>query len=371
MNILAIDTSSKLCSVAVLNDKNLIDKIEYDNGLTHSETLMPLIQNLLDKNNLSLKDMGLLVCDIGPGSFTGIRIGVATIKAFSDSLNIPAIGVNSLECYAHNVHRCGLVCSMIDCKNENCYFALYNFDNDIFEILEAPQNNSIYKCIDLLKNNYSGIPITFVGDGSKIYMDLLKKDFENAIFLSDEENILNIYNLGLIGFDVFDKYNSKSLDLPPLLPLYLKKPQAQYQLESKKLEIKKMNISDLNSIDMNEFDDFWNISNLKNDLLSENSIWFIAKIEDVVIGFVGFKKVFDEAEIMDIAVHKNYRMQGIASQMLAYMINEAKLMNIKRINLEVNEKNLPALNLYKKFGFIEIGRRKKYYGDLDAILMRD
>ena len=84
-----------------------------------------------------------------------------------------------------------------------------------------------------------------------------------------------------------------------------------------------------------------------------------------------FKKVFDEAEIMDIAVHKNYRMQGIASQMLAYMINEAKLMNIKRINLEVNEKNLPALNLYKKFGFIEIGRRKKYYGDLDAILMRD
>ena len=88
MNILAIDTSSKLCSVAVLDDKNLIDKTERDNGLTHSETLMPLIQNLLYKNNLSLKDMGLFVCDIGPGSFTGIRIGVATIKAFSDSLNI-------------------------------------------------------------------------------------------------------------------------------------------------------------------------------------------------------------------------------------------------------------------------------------------
>ena len=89
MKILCIDTSSKLCGVAILDDTTLIKKIELDNGLTHSESLMPLIDQILKECNLSLKDINLLVSDIGPGSFTGIRIGIATIKAFADSLNIP------------------------------------------------------------------------------------------------------------------------------------------------------------------------------------------------------------------------------------------------------------------------------------------
>ena len=122
MKILCIDTSSKLCSVAILEDTNLIKKLELDNGLTHSETLMPLIKELFEKSNLALKDIDLLVSDIGPGSFTGIRIGVATCKAFSDSLNIPCIGISSLEVLAYNAKNDGIICSTIDCKNDNCYF---------------------------------------------------------------------------------------------------------------------------------------------------------------------------------------------------------------------------------------------------------
>ena len=99
---------------------------------------MPLIKELFDKSNLSLKDINLIVSDIGPGSFTGIRIGVATCKAFSDSLNIPCIGVSSLEVLAYNIKNDGLICSTIDCKNDNCYFALYELSNGNYTVLEQP-----------------------------------------------------------------------------------------------------------------------------------------------------------------------------------------------------------------------------------------
>ena len=129
MKTLSLETSSKICSVAILEDKNLIKKIELDNGLTHSETLMPLIKQILEETNLTLSKIDLLVCDIGPGSFTGIRIGIATIKAFTDSLNIPSVGVSSLEGLAYNIKTDGIICSIIDCKNNNCYYALYKLEN--------------------------------------------------------------------------------------------------------------------------------------------------------------------------------------------------------------------------------------------------
>ena len=121
MKVLAVDTSSKLCSVAILEDTNLIKKLELDNGLTHSETLMPLIKQLLNECELNLSNIDLLVSDIGPGSFTGIRIGVSSCKAFSDSLNIPCVGVSSLEVLAYNIKDDGIICSTIDCKNNNCF----------------------------------------------------------------------------------------------------------------------------------------------------------------------------------------------------------------------------------------------------------
>lgn len=102
MKILSIETSSKICGVAVLEDTTILKEISLDNGLTHSETLMPIIKQILDNLNLSLKDIDLIVCDKGPGSFTGIRIGIATAKAFSDSLDIPSIGISSLEALCYN-----------------------------------------------------------------------------------------------------------------------------------------------------------------------------------------------------------------------------------------------------------------------------
>lgn len=215
MKILCIDTSSKLCSVAILEDTTLINKLELDNGLTHSETLMPLIKQLLDQSNLSLSDIDLLVSDVGPGSFTGIRIGVSTVKAFSDSLNIPCVGISSLEVLAYNAKNDGLICSTIDCKNDNCYFALYELIDGIYTVLEVPCAKTVSEVLDLLNTKYADKSIEFVGDG---------------IPSKSTNCYLNVENLGIAGHKKFIAYNNIGENV---LPLYLKKPQAQRQLEEK------------------------------------------------------------------------------------------------------------------------------------------
>lgn len=215
MKILCIDTSSQMCSVAILEDTTLIKKLELNNSLTHSETLMPLIKQILDESNLSLNNIDLLVSDIGPGSFTGIRIGISTVKAFFDSLNIPCVGISSLEILAYNIKKDGLICSTIDCKNNNCYFALYNLFDGIYTVLEEPCSKTVSEVLDLLNTKYANKSIEFVGDG-------IPSESTNCY--------LNVENLGIAGYKKFINNDYIAEDV---LPLYLKKPQAQRQLEEK------------------------------------------------------------------------------------------------------------------------------------------
>lgn len=241
MKILSIDTSSNICGVSILDDNNLICNLDSDTGRTHSENLMPMIKDALSKVNLTLKEIGLIVCDIGPGSFTGIRIGIATIKAFKDSLNIPCIGISSLEALAYNINNnSNLVCSILDCKKDNCYFALYERNEKIFETLIEPQAEDIYSTLSILKSylddNFENSNITFVGDGSKIYETQIKETFNDSLIADENQDILNTFNLGICGYQ---KFINSGYITEDILPLYLKKPQAQRLLEEKLKGIKK------------------------------------------------------------------------------------------------------------------------------------
>ena len=163
MKILSIDTASQICGVSILEDTNLICKLDKDTGRTHSENLMPMIEQAFEECNLSLKDIDLLVCDKGPGSFTGIRIGIATIKAFHDSLSIPCVGVNSLETLAHSIQEDGFIVSLLDCKNDNCYFTLYELKDGKYIEVIAPTAESIENTLNLCQQKIeSNQTITFV-----------------------------------------------------------------------------------------------------------------------------------------------------------------------------------------------------------------
>lgn len=143
------------------------------------------------------------------------------------------------------------------------------------------------------------------------------------------------------------------------------------------IKISNMQISDFNEIKdylLQDFDDFWSVSVLEQELENKqnlNSNYFIAKNnENEIVGFAGILSIVDEINIMNIVVKKDKRMLGIGSYLLEFIIDFAKKHSYNSITLEVNENNLPAISLYKKYNFKQVGLRKKYYNNKDnAILM--
>jgi len=145
-------------------------------------------------------------------------------------------------------------------------------------------------------------------------------------------------------------------------------------MQNNSIEISNMKLSDLDLIADNletDFDDFWNYNIFKTELLNGNSKYLIAKLNNEIVGFAGFIPVLDEADISNIVVHKNFRNQKIGSLLLKNLIDLAHSNNLKFLNLEVRESNIPAIKLYEKYGFEVCGIRKNYYNNIEnAILMR-
>lgn len=146
--------------------------------------------------------------------------------AFVDSLNLKYTGITSLEALAYNINTPGLICSIIDAKNENCYYALYKLESGNYKELIEPTATTISKMLDTLKEYTE--QITFVGDGIMSYKEKIASNIKNIKFAADSINDINSYSLALAG--LYKLENNITL---PLLPLYLKKPQAQRQLEEK------------------------------------------------------------------------------------------------------------------------------------------
>ncbi len=139
------------------------------------------------------------------------------------------------------------------------------------------------------------------------------------------------------------------------------------------IKIEKMSLLDFETIKdslQSEFDDFWTQSILKSELENENSKYIVAKENQNIVGFAGIIILPDDVEITNIVTKKSERKKGIGNLLLDKLIIMARETGKDNISLEVNEKNIIAINLYKKFGFETVGRRKKYYNQKDdAIIM--
>lgn len=213
MLILGISTSSNIASVALSKDAECIKELNINNNKTHSETLLPLINELLSETNIKLQDINLIACDNGPGSFTGIRIGISTVKAIAESLNIPVIAVSSLEGLAYNIHDSECICSLIDARNNQVYCGLFDSNHTLIGNYMADDINTILPVI----NQNQGI--SFVGDGAVAHKVLLNiNDFKS-------DNLLHAKNINLCAFNKFSKGEILSAD--SILPMYLRKSQAE------------------------------------------------------------------------------------------------------------------------------------------------
>ena len=225
MKILSINTSSNICAAAILEDTTLIKEITINDANTHSVKLMPLIDELFKSTNLSVQDIDLFACDKGPGSFTGIRIGISTIKAFCDVTNKPSIGISSLTSLAYLSNYNGLICSLIDAKNDNVYYGLFEHKNGTYTQIGEFLVDTIFNITEILK--VCNKPVFFVGNGSRIYKDMLESNLKENAIIEDDEKYCNLsaYCTGIAAFDAF-----KSNQNTPLSP----KSNAERELEEKK-----------------------------------------------------------------------------------------------------------------------------------------
>ena len=235
MRILAVDTSSKNCSVAIVEvdenkNYNIIAFENSDDEKTHSQKLMPIVDKVFKEHNLTLKDMDLLTCCVGPGSFTGIRIGIATMKAFADVTNIKTVSVTSLESLSYNIEEDGIIIPIIDCKNNNVYSAIFSKENNTYKQIGKNISDNIDNAISLYKANAENKNITFVGDGSILYKDLLTSRLSNKLIFSNKNTQSSIS----LAKCAYDKYLEGLYgDSNNLSPLYLRKSQAERALVEK------------------------------------------------------------------------------------------------------------------------------------------
>lgn len=250
MKILSIDTSSSNASVSILEDENVLIELNNSDEKTHSQKLMPMIDDAFKKANLSLDDINLISCGIGPGSFTGVRIGIATAKAFIDSKHIPAVGVSSLEALAYNLNKEGYICSIINANHDNVYAGFFNIESKN-EVLQTIKQS--YAFLDLknkdgkltlenlvsfikenISNNSLDFPIYFVGDATIIYKNLLEDlkitECKNII-ASENEAICSSITIAKVGYTKYK--NGNFGDSTILSPLYLRKSQAELTLLNK------------------------------------------------------------------------------------------------------------------------------------------
>lgn len=236
MIVLSIDSASKVATAALLDEKNLIAEYTINNKLEHSTLIMDMVDKLLKDSSLDIDDVDGFVVSKGPGSFTGLRIGMATVKGLSLGSNKPYISISSLDALAYSlVNFDGIICPMMDALRNSVYTCLYKGNNGNLEKLIDYSALELDELIEILKEK--GEKVIFTGDAVNKHKDYLLENFPNAIFAPNHLNIIRASSLGELGIKML--LNNEHDDLNSA-PFYLKKPQAQRELE-KRLALKNEN----------------------------------------------------------------------------------------------------------------------------------
>ena len=231
MKILAIDSSATVASVAVLEDDKIISHFSLNTGFTHSQTLLPMVESALDTAKITIDNIDLIAVSNGPGSFTGVRIGVATAKGLAYKNNTDCVGVSTLEAMAMNFQgeENTVIFAVMDARRMQVYNAVFEINNDKITRIcdDRPISINDLKA-DLEK--YSDKKIIFVGDGAKLCYNELKNDFPSIKLANGFLRYQDAYGVAMAA------KNSTAVKGENLMPTYLRLAQAQRELKLKRGE---------------------------------------------------------------------------------------------------------------------------------------
>jgi tRNA threonylcarbamoyladenosine biosynthesis protein TsaB len=226
MYILALETTGPHASVAIINEEGKVVENSSDAVLNHLQHLMPMTQELLEKAGLQLGDMTAIAASQGPGSFTGIRIGVSSARALAQVMDMPTIAVPTLKSFAYNAPEFdGLICPVFDARRSQVFAGAYRWvDGKIEEVVKgAPY--SIDEFVE--KTAATGLPRMIFGDGIKAYGDYFSPEE-----IAPEENRLQVASsVAKLAKDMYEAGEAVHYEL--LKPDYMRKAEAERKLEEK------------------------------------------------------------------------------------------------------------------------------------------
>lgn len=230
--ILAVDTSAKPVSCALVRNGQVISSFYSNTGLTHSQTLMPMIETVLQIADVNVNQLDAIAVNAGPGSFTGVRIGVSAVKGIAFTCKTPCISVSTLECMAENttITADSAVCCVMDARCQQVYSALFKIDETGKRIrLWDDEAQSVADLGKKLKN--IGKPVILVGDGSEMCYNALKEEILDLVLAPPSSRYQNAAATAVIAERQF--VLGKTIAAEDLLPIYLRLPQAERELNNR------------------------------------------------------------------------------------------------------------------------------------------
>ncbi|MBN2222141.1 MAG: tRNA (adenosine(37)-N6)-threonylcarbamoyltransferase complex dimerization subunit type 1 TsaB [Vallitaleaceae bacterium] len=234
MKILGIESSSNVASVAVLENNQILCEYTMNNTMKHSKTLMPMIDEILNRLGISIREIELVAVSEGPGSFTGLRIGSATAKGLAHGLNIPVVNVPTLEMMASSIGIPNVsVGVLVHSRADEVYYALFRTSNQegILQ-LEVIQEINEYKIENLIEQINERKETTFIlGDGVEVFKENLKSLGEQHVLVKEVYSHRSAKYIALLGYQRY--LRGDFLNYQEQKPYYFKKAQAERELEER------------------------------------------------------------------------------------------------------------------------------------------
>ena len=225
MKILAVDTATKSCSVAVIDEDSLLAESTSVIDQTHSRQLLNIIDTVLAKAGLKITQLDGFAVSIGPGSFTGLRIGIASVKGLAFSLNKPVVGVSSLETLAFQCNQNPyLICPVLDARKQEVYYCHYRYKNGKLEKESQERVASPAEAVLGIRE-----PCVFIGNGAKLYQELISTELKGlAHFVAESQHTIQASAVARLSLPRFKRQETDDVHL--LVPYYIRNSDAELKI---------------------------------------------------------------------------------------------------------------------------------------------
>ena len=388
MRVLAIDSSGLTATVAVVEDAQTVAEYTINYKKTHSQTLLPMIDEVVKMTELDLNTIDAIAVAGGPGSFTGLRIGSATAKGLGFALNKPLIHVPTVDGLAYNVYGCeDIICPIMDARRNQVYTGIYTFSKKagtkegsnlvepVFQVIKMQMAVSIEELAERL-NRYRR-PVVFLGDGVPVYENILAEKL--TVPYSFAPAYMNRQRAAVVGTLGIQYYKAGKFETAEEhRPDYLRVSQAERERAQREKEaeiiVRELKVEDSAAVAEMEqqiFSDPWSEKSVMETVQQKQSVCFAAEKAGHILGYLLVYHAADEAEIARIAVQKEARRQGAAGKLMQALEHYCEEHKMEKLLLDVRESNEAARSFYTKNGFVEDGIRQGFYVNPseDAVLM--